>query len=643
MADEVYEGTDVAGGSADEQIIAVVRKAFDDADTFKRPIKKKWDYHFSLLQGDLRRNSPSRAWQTNRFINLIRVASTLLKSRFYQGMPIGQAQARTLEASLNQDSINNVLEYDQERAGLEREMGNVIDDGINFACGVLRQGWKVETVANIPRSESFFKKMIKAIKKLIPKFKEVDILYDGPTFDWVDPFTFRWDPNGADIDECAFVMENTDETIYQLRRDPSIDKEILKKVEAYSRNIETLQDDMKARMTALGLNETACNRAYKKIKEGLHEKCLYWGTYDLDGDGVEEECKFIIIDWMFVACKMENPFWHGKKPYSKWAFEVIPGFFVGHSLIDQAAQSQEEINDIANQAGDVRKLVLKPYITFKLGSDTEPEAVQVAPGMLIPVESQDDIEFHQPDPGVIQAIMAVQNNERAMFQLITGMNDVSLGQQDVGIGDNTATGAAIAQEQTELRYKAPAIGLDLFMERVGDMLIWNEQQFRSRKSTVPVKDRDGRVTYKEIAPKELSGLFSYRMISSSLSLQTPTMKINNLLKALQLINNNPSYNPIPIMDQILKETGVDPATVKVAQQGDMDAIGKLNAMPPDQQEAAIAKMSPEDQALVRKALINANASTTAGQDTQGQPGPQAIQGGAPLQPAAIPQPAAPMG
>lgn len=619
---------------SDQQVISVVRTAYRQANRFKEPILKKWDYHFRLVQGRGSRDKLVNRWQTNRFVNLTKVASTLLKSRFYQGMPIGVAEARTEHASLNEDSLNSVLKYDQERGKLEYHLGKVIDDGINYACGILYQGWRLETVDNLPISTGFFAKMISSIKKLVPGFKEAQILYDGPDFRWVDPWTFWWDPNGTDIDDCSFCGESSDETIFQLKKDPAIDPEILKKIASFENTTADMYEFYEQRLQAMGLTKVEAKRVYAKVQEGLHEVHRYWGTYDIDGDGYEEECHIIVIDWLYVACIEENPFWHRKKPYSKWAFDEIPGFFVGYSLIDQSAQSQEEINDITNQGGDARKLTLFPVIKFKLGADVEPESLQIAPGMLWGLSDVNDVVIEQPSTEAVQVLIEAKKEEREIFQLLTGMNDVSLGQQDVGIGNNTATGAAIAQEQTELRYKAPAIGLDLFMERTGELLIWNEQQFRNRKEVVPVK-AEGEVKYKTIAPKDISGLFSYRIVSSSLTMQTPTMRINNLLKAIQLLQGDPNYNIEPIKDQLIKELSIDPATLKIPQLQNMDAIRKFQQLPPQQQQAAIEKMNPDDQELMQKVLTQSNGQTAPSPTSALPQAPINPGGGAP-QPVATP-------
>lgn len=637
MSDSVYDDPVIVGGASapgkearDADFANAVRISFDEAEEFRNVYTRKWNYNFRLLNGVPKESAP-QAWRTNRFVNLVRVASLLLKSRFYQGLPIAQAEGRTLAASVNADSMNQVLSYDQERAGFETEMGNCIEDGINNAFAVMYEGWRTETAENVPHSKGFWENMLASIRKSVPGFKESQILYDGPEYRWVDIFTFYWDPNGATVDDCGYCMEVTDETIYQLRKDPSIPEESIRRLTSITREIRSLKaEDADERLRALGLPPKDASRVYGKIRQGLHEKILFWGSYDIDGDGLEEEVKGILLDGIEVAFLEENPFRHGKKPYATWDFNKIPGFMVGYSLLDQASQSQEELNDTTNQLGDVKKLTARPIIKMRLGADMQPEDFSFAPGALVPVEQMDDVEYYQPDTSAIGALLEYLKFEREMFQLLTGMNDVSLGQQDVGIGDNTATGAAIAQEQTELRYKAPAIGLDLMVQRLGEMQMWNEQQFRTSKEVVPVR-KEGNVTYQEIRPKDISGLFSYRIVSSSLTSQTPTIRINNLMRVLEVIQNDPTYDRTKIIDELIEELGVDPKGLRQAGPSSMSNVQKLAQLPPDQQQAALARLSPQDRDLMTKAIQSVSQGNASQNPTQGVPGQTQPQQAAPVQ------------
>ena len=589
--------------------LQVVCKAYDDAEQWRRPIKKKWDKHFRLMQGQHPKDAKYKAWQTDRFVPLIGLALDLLGSRFFQGLPVAQAKGLTLQSSLNQDKMNQMIEFDQERMGLELFMDKFIKDGLGFALGIGRTGWKTETAGNLPHTQGFLDKMLKRIAKYIKGVKLTDFMYDGPTVNWVDPLSFYWDPKGDTIDDCAWVIERTEESMYDLQRDPSIDRDILKKMNAEAMDHEVYAKNMRERMQAMGYSQTEITRQYDRINSGVHEVLRYWGAFDIDGDGLEEECRITVIDKFYLGTYEENPYDHGQKPYFIWQFDLVPGFLNGRSIPDRLEQLQLEFNDNINQLGDIRKLVARPMVKFRLGGMTDPTSLQVAPGMPIGLENMDDLEWYQPETTAIGALLELLKFERELFQLISGINDVSLGQQDVGIGNNTATGSTIAQEQTELRYKQPAILLDLAIERFGQQLISLEQQYRKRKLTVPVKDdSSGKTTYQEFAPKDYSGAFSYKIVSGSLSQQSPTLKLNNLKMVLEIINGDPNYSPTPVKDEMLREMNFDPSQFKLSQPGangeptNLDDVQKFAQLPPEVQQQELQSMNPQDRELMIKAL-----------------------------------------
>lgn len=614
--------------------LQVVVKAYEDAELWRKPIKRKWDKHFRLMQGLHPKDQKYKAWQTDRMVPLIGLAMDLLGSRFYQGLPVAQAQGLTLESSLNEDKMNQVLDFDQDRMGLELTMDKFIKDGLGFALGIMRTGWKTETAGNLPHSTSFLDKMIAQMKKLMPGVKLTDYLYDGPTVNWVDPLSFYWDPKGDTIDDCSFVIERTEESTYDLQRDPSIDRKIIRQLTEAALNEESYGKNLRDRMAALGYSEVEIKRQYERISSGVHEVLRYWGAFDIDGDGLEEECRITVIDGILLGTFEENPYNHGQKPYTVWQFDLVPGFLNGRSIPDRLEQLQLEFNDNINQLGDIRKIVARPMVKFKLGGQTDPETLQVAPGMPIGLENMDDLEWYQPDVSAIPALLELLSFERELFQLISGINDVSLGQQDVGIGDNTATGSTIAQEQTELRYKQPAILLDLAIERFGQQLISLEQQYRKRKMTVPIKDdATGKTTYQQFAPKDYSGLYSYKIVSGSLSQQSPTLKLNNLKTVLEIINGDPNYNPTEVKDEMLREMNFDPSQFKMAQTNNLDEVQKFAALPPQQQQAALAQMNPDDRALMMKALSlipNPNAQSNQTPPQPGGPSPMGTPAGQPV-------------
>ena len=620
------------------EALSVVTESWLKAEEFRRPFIKEWNEAFRLVNGIQKKDRNRKAWQSQRFVPLIGMVRDLIVPRLYQGMPASAAEGLSENAELNEDALNSKLDYDQSRMDLETVINKVVKDAFDYGLGIRKDYWRTETANNTPHSKGFVESMLSEANKMLSKavggkkLKPSQLLFDGPDVDWIDPFTFFWDPAGDEIDHMGYCGEVYSRSLYRLRKDPRISTAAIKEIKDFETG-SVDEPEIRERMRALGYTQNDIARTYAKIRDGEHEVIEYWGAFDIDGDGIEEECVIIIVDRMTVAMCEENPFWHGKKPYSTFQYDLVSGMFVGRSMVRRLKELQEEYNDATDQASDMRKLTLRPMLKYKLGSDMDPASLQVAPGMPIGVESMQDLEWDRP-PDFTAQLAAVLKETRDLVQLISGANDVALGQKDVGIGDNTATGASIAQQQTEMRYRQPAILLDLMMVRAGNMLISNEQQFVDSDMQIPSRD-GGSVTWSTIRPQDLAGRFEYQMESGTLQQADPQQKVQNLVNAFKLVQNNQAYDVGKLTDMILEAMKINPASIKTAMapQGmgggvDNSKIAQLAQQPPQVQQKFLDTLNPQDRQLMEQALASqaqALANTTNGQQSQPQqtaPGPQ---------------------
>lgn len=545
----------------DRRALDCVMAAFDDAEDFCKPYREKFHEDERLLKGYDRKPKKMKKWQTERHISLLGMVIDLLVPRLFQGLPAASAKGRSLEASLNEENLNQKLNYDQERMGLEMVLNQVVKDGCLKGLGVFKTGWRTETMGNIPHTQGFIDKMMVAMNEHLKfgKVKSSDLLYDGPDCAWVDPNRLGWDPTGSDEDSCSFLYEVSVENTFTLMKDPSIDRAVFEKI----KNLPEMatQSSYTSWLEQNRYRTQGSEIVYGNIQRGLHEIIRYSGAFDIDNDGLEEMCQITVIDRTVVGSIHENPYRHGKKNYIFFIYDKVPGQLVGRSMTDRVAELQEEYNDAASQSSDMRKLTLLPMLKFKVGS-IAPQDIKIAPGMPIPVTDVNDLVWDRP-PDFTNQLGTIMSEIRELVQLMSGANDVALGQQDVGIGDNTATGATIAQEQTEMRFKQPAIILDLAIQRYGDMLISNEQQFTRSDVHIPVKDSNGTTTWTKISPKNMSGQFDYQMESGSLMQANPTTRFNQLVNGLKIIQNNPNFDQNKLIEQALEALKINPDTLKV--------------------------------------------------------------------------------
>lgn len=589
-----------------------VLRAHARSVAFLRPVHAKWRTDAKLLRGlEYRLQRGQQRWRSDVRVPISRPYYDMLVSRFFQGMPAANAIGDTLASSLNADKLNDLLTRDQERMQLPKVINLFVKDGVEKGLGVFRDGWRTDTPDSVPHSGDVLKRRLAAAKKGDPSLKLKDVLYDGPEACWVDPYLVWWDPSSYDVDMGGWFGETAYLSDSELLRHPALDPA---RVREAIKGKTAIDENVRERLKALGYGARDVSSFTKDAKTGINEVLWYWGLFDVNGDGIDEECRIAVINRVAVACLEENPFNHGDRPYNVWPYDPEPGSLIGFSFMDRVRSAQAEYDDATDHFADNRKLTNNPVVKYRLGSDIDPEDLAMAPGLPLPVEDPDDVTYERmPDFG--PSLQAYLESLREVMQLLTGANDVALGQQDVGIGDNTATGASIAQEQTEMRFKQPALMLDLAIERFGNHLISNEQQYRDSDEVVPVTDGDD-VTYKSIAPTEIAGSFTYQMASGSLTQDSGVMRVNKLLKFKEIVAQNPTYDLAKIDDMIADAMGINAAAIKAVPPAPSGAAQTMAGLPPDAQQQAVQQMNlkPEDEALLTKLLANTQ---------NGQPPPQA--------------------
>ena len=627
--EEGYE----AGRDERGEVLDTVLKAHARSTSMLRPIHQKWRDDFDILRGlNYRMKKGQQRWRSDVRVPIARPYFDILVSRFFQAVPAAQAVGLDLQSRVNQDKMNMLLNRDQDNMRLESVFNPFVKDGIEKGLGVMRDGWLTETPDTVPHTKEFMERKLKSAKKTDPKATLKDLFKDEPTATWVDPFLCWWDPISYAVDMGGWWGETEYLSDGELMRHPVIDRAVAK--EAVGSKV-TVDQGVRDRLRSLGYGNTDVSNFLKNAKNGINEVLWYWGLYDVNDDGVDEECRLYVVNRVAAGKAEENPFEHGERPYSVWQYDAEGGSMVGFSFMDRMRSIQVEYDDATNHFADNRKLTMNPVITYRLGSDLDPEYLSYAPGLAIPVEQQDDVEYKEM-PQFGNEIQSYLVALRELGQLLTGANDVTLGQQDVGIGDNTATGASIAQEQTEMRFKQPALMLDAAVIRFGNHLISNEQQFRDSDQKILVT-QDGGVDFKDIAPRQISGNFDYQMASGTLMQDTGVQQFKKLQAFKQEVAQNPNFDLDKIDERIAEAMGINTAPLRKApdnQNG--DAANKLAQLPPDQRTAAVQqlKLAPEDEQLLMQHLAqNQNGQQPAPQP-QGPVGPPPI----PLQPAGMGHP-----
>jgi hypothetical protein len=157
-------------------------------------------------------------------------------------------------------------------------------------------------------------------------------------------------------------------------------------------------------MALEGSDQYQFTRQWRKISRGEMatvkfdqiELLEYWGPYDLNGDGRQEECQIVVANRELVVRAVPNPFHHQKRPIVKCVCNNVAGEWYGQSLIEPVLQMQEELNTIRRQKLDATSLSVNRMFKVKITSGIEESQLVNREGGIIYVDNMDDMSILDP-------------------------------------------------------------------------------------------------------------------------------------------------------------------------------------------------------------------------------------------------------
>lgn len=185
----------------------------------------------------------------------------------------------------------------------------------------------------------------------------------------------------------------------------------------------------------------------------------WWMKYDLDGDGIDEECQIIIANRTVVVRAIANPYYHQKRPIIKVCFCKVPGEWYGVGLIEPVISLINQLVTVRRQRLDNVTLILNRMWKVRSTADIDPTKLIATPNGVILVDNMDDIAPLEVND-VTQSSSADCNQilndifAATVPQSLTGSIDDMKGSGSIGVG---AVRANIAQALEKFATAARAI------------------------------------------------------------------------------------------------------------------------------------------------------------------------------------------
>lgn len=245
----------------------------------------------------------------------------------------------------------------------------------------------------------------------------------GTTVRYIGPKAYRLDPHDIVMNPVSDTFENSPvvrrmlksvgDFLNDVETKPALQykKDVVAKVMQYRRE---LRDDPEMRKsTNLSIDGFGSLDDY--LESDMVELLEFWGNiYDPVAQKLYKNQIITIVDRMFVLRMKENDNWIGGKPMYHCGWRLRPENLWAQGPLDQLIGLQYRIDHLENLKADVFDLIAYPVIKIK-GNTVE--EFEYAPGEMVFVGDEGDVEFLRPDATALQADIQIQDLMARMEEL----------------------------------------------------------------------------------------------------------------------------------------------------------------------------------------------------------------------------------
>lgn len=526
-----------------QQILTETKPGRDD----HKERAKRFDKAYDIYNASEPRPQSLSAWQSKMRVPYARAMVDTSLVNMFVGKPRCEIRPRTPEWADNAARFQLAFDYYIDQDHLVEAVPVTLQQALVYGVTAGKTHWKYVEAAQ-PVNE-WRRDAIGGVTKTVTS-KPV-VLRDGPAFEPWDVYDVWWDPNGRDVDGCAYVTLRSWFTKEQLLANgcriqgdhqPN-------QCDGMYHNLDLLfQTGNRNRQET-----TAQERALGTGKQNLRKNAFeIWEVWRDDRVTVVGNQQILLRD-------SPNPHWHGRKPIVVAC--TTPDMFKlqGISETELVRDLQDGLWTIENMRMDNLHLSVMRGLTFREGGVTDPDALVLKPRFKWPVTDHDDVMFQQPPPLPPEAYRETEEMLSRM-QLITGITPYISGADQAGADQNTATGVSVLSEvaSRRLRFKAAQIHWRCW-QRVFEQWGSDIQQFMDRNVWVRVVGEGGQVTHTEVTPQEIVGDYDFVLTDTeeSLSRQQERGEALALLNALAPLVQAGVINPKPLAEKVARAFDFD--------------------------------------------------------------------------------------
>ena len=525
-----------------------------------------------------------------------KIVKSLFSVRPY--IPFMPVNANDPDSSRKAENMTKLVEWELDNKMKGRLVYNdILRSACMYGTAISKQTWKLEERPVVKRAEIAGYQtdpetgLTVAVTNMQP-VETTEITYDAPFMQNIELQDFFFDPYGTDIDNCEYVIHRywlPMHKIIQMSENEQLDvdvKTIKEKLTPKGRTGEQGREYDKS---------SAINMGQKPNRSNDVEVLEYW-TNDL---------KCIVLNKSLVALVTPNPYWHRRKPFSKWECVPVSGEFYGIGIIEMCRQLQIELNTTRNQRIDNVSFALNRMYTILRTANIDTTQLRSRPNGFIEVDDHDDIREMQTTE--------VKSSSYTEETVIKNDMDVTSGVYNYTRGEpadrrETATTASILAQAGNDRFESQVlqIGWGGFSDSALQ-LAWLNRQYITVDTEIAVVGDNGEQSTVMVNQDDIDVDLQIIPAPASLfSAANKQIQQNALVQLSNIMVNNPNVNQEEFLRRIFEAFDFTDPDKLIAKQTTVPQQAPVNQVPVQDVENAVSPENTGEEGSNEENLTNAN-------------------------------------
>lgn len=345
--------------------------------------------------------------------------------------------------------LNALIKYDWRRADMFPKLVTFVKSMLIFGTAFGRVYWDYQEKE---KTQMVPKKLNGKMVWTPNNTKKISVCeFDGPNFETLNIYDCFPDPNATSIKTMRWFIYRTFRTIKELEKENDL------RGEEYYINLDKLKMAIedKNKKTDSALTD-------KQYRE--HNRIML-GTQDFHGKD-ESNVEFVVLrrftrdgwtdivpEFNVVIRDVDNPYFSGELPIIYGVDYPYPGELYGMGEIEPVDRIQRAINAVLNQRLDNVQLTLRNMWKVKKNSGVDLHTLISAPGNIITTNDMTAVEALQVPDVTGPTFVQTMNYLTSALQNGTGVTDYTVGVGNETVGNSTATGTRLVQQEANSQFK----------------------------------------------------------------------------------------------------------------------------------------------------------------------------------------------